>query len=303
MKVLNFGSLNLDCVYTVDHIARPGETLSASRTETFCGGKGLNQSIALARAGVSVYHAGIVGKDGGQLLQACDDNGIDRRFVSVEDDKTGHTVIQVEADGQNCILLYGGCNRRNTKEKVDSVLGAFAAGDVLVLQNEINLVDYLIDRAYEKGMTVVLNPSPYDDRMKSCDLGKVSYLLLNEIEGAQITGQSEPDAVLGTLLESYPGVKTVLTLGREGARYRDGEQNWSHGIYDVPVVDTTAAGDTFTGYFVSAVLQGGDVREALRIASIAASIAVSRKGAVDSIPYGDEVRSFELSLDARGRRE
>ncbi len=296
MKLLNFGSLNYDYVYSVDHIVQPGETLSAGRMETFCGGKGLNQSIALAKAGAQVYHAGIVGTDGDVLLKMCDDNHIDRSLVKQEDDKSGHTIIQVNKEGQNCILLYGGCNRRNTKENVDRVLQNFDKGDMIVLQNEINLVDYIIDKAYEKGMTIVLNPSPFDDAMKACDLRKVSIFLMNEIEGAQITGETQSDQVLVGMLERYPDAKIVLTLGKLGVRYRDKQQSFSHGIYQVPVVDTTAAGDTFTGYFIASVLRNESVPEALRLASVASSIAVTRKGATSSIPLLKEVKEANLTL-------
>jgi ribokinase len=295
MKLLNFGSLNYDYVYAVDHILQPGETLCSTEMETFCGGKGLNQSIALSRAGAKVYHAGIVGFDGDELINMCAENGIDYSLVLSEmAAKTGHTIIQVNKDGQNCILLYGGCNRRNTKENVDRVLSQFSKGDVLVLQNEINLIDYIIDRGYEQGMTIVLNPSPFDEQMGKCNLNKISIFLMNEIEGAQITGENEPQAVLEVMHQKYPNAKVVLTLGKLGVMYRDSEQTCSHGIYKVPVIDTTAAGDTFTGYFIASILDQKSVAEALRLASAASSISVTRKGATSSIPLLQEVERFLL---------
>lgn len=297
MKLLNFGSLNYDYVYSVDHIVQPGETLSSSKMETFCGGKGLNQSIALVKAGAQVYHAGIVGTDGGDLLKVCDDNHIERSLVKQEDDKSGHAIIQVNKDGQNCILLYGGCNRRNSKENVDRVLQNFGKGDMIVLQNEINLIDFIIDEAYEKNMTIVLNPSPFDDAMQACDLNKVSIFLMNEVEGAQITGETEPDKILDCMIKRYPNARVVLTLGKLGVRYRDSQQAYSHGVYRVPIVDTTAAGDTFTGYFIASILRGESVPEALRLASVASSIAVTKKGATSSIPVLEEVKEIHLTLE------
>ena len=290
MKILNFGSLNYDYVYSVNHILQPGETLFSAGMETCCGGKGLNQSIALARAGVEVFHAGVVGFDGSDLIKMCTENGIDHSLISVDETaKTGHTVIQVDKDGQNCILLYGGCNRNITKENVDHVLSKFSKGDMLVLQNEINLVDYIIDCGYEKGMTIALNPSPFDEQMGKCNLNKVSVFLMNEIEGAQITGVQEPKEILLAMREMYPNAKVVLTLGKLGAMYCDREHIYSHGIYRVPVVDTTAAGDTFTGYFIASVLREDSIPEALRFASMASSISVTRKGAASSIPSLQEV--------------
>ena len=177
MKVLNFGSLNLDYVYSVDHMVAEGETLAAGGMNTFCGGKGLNQSIALAKAGVPVYHAGLIGEEGKSLLDACRENGVHTDFIREIPGKSGHTIIQVDKSGQNCILLYGGANRSMTREFIDEVLSHFEKGDYLLLQNEVNLVDYMVDQAYEKGMEIILNPSPFDRNLEACDLSKISLFL------------------------------------------------------------------------------------------------------------------------------
>ena len=293
MKVLNFGSLNLDYTYQVESILIPGETQASKGRQIFCGGKGLNQSIALARAGVPVYHAGMIGDEGGILLDACRENGVNTDFIRKIDGPSGHTIIQVDRNGQNCILLYGGANRSMTREFVDQVLDSFEEGDMLLLQNEINELDYIIDRAYEKGMMIVLNPSPYDSALDSCDLGKVSLFLVNEIEGYQITGEKEPDRILGKIREIYPGARVALTLGGEGSVYQDETGTvYRQGIYKVKAVDTTAAGDTFTGYFISSVIDGMPVQEGLDMAAKASAIAVSRPGATASIPLREEVMDF-----------
>lgn len=294
MKVLNFGSLNLDYTYQVESILIPGETQASKRRDIFCGGKGLNQSIALARAGVPVYHAGMIGDEGGILLDACRENGVNTDFIRKIDGPSGHTIIQVDRNGQNCILLYGGANRSMTREFVDQVLDSFEEGDMILLQNEINELDYIIDRAYEKGMMIVLNPSPYDGALDSCDLGKVSMFLVNEIEGYQITGEREPEGILAKIREIYPGARVVLTLGGEGSVYQDETGIYRQGIYQVKAVDTTAAGDTFTGYFISSVIDGMPVQEGLDMAAKASAIAVSRPGATASIPLREEVMNFKL---------
>lgn len=294
MKVLNFGSLNLDYVYSVDHMVVPGETLASFGMDIFCGGKGLNQSIALARAGVSVYHAGMVGEDGGELLKACEEGGVKTDYIRTIPGKSGHTIIQVDKEGQNCILLYGGANQRITKEYVDEVLAHFEKGDILLLQNEVNLLDYIIDRAYEQGMMIVLNPSPYDSALDACDFSKISMFLLNEIEGEQVTGKTDAEKILEKLKTIYPNAKVVLTLGGNGAVYQYKDEQYRQGIYRVKVVDTTAAGDTFTGYFISSVIQGLPVPEGLSLAAKASAIAVSRQGATTSIPLREEVMKAEL---------
>ena len=294
MKVLNFGSLNLDFVYQVDHMVSPGETLASLKMQTFCGGKGLNQSIALAKAGTEVYHAGCIGRDGQLLVEALEKEGVRTDYVKILEEKTGHAIIQVDRSGQNCILLYGGTNRAQTEEYIDQVLAGFDAGDMIVLQNEINLLDYIIDRAYERGMTIVLNPSPFDENLKDCDLNKVSFFLINEVEGSQITGENEPEKILDKLAEIYPDARVVLTLGSEGSVYQEKEYRIRQSIYRVEAVDTTAAGDTFTGYFVASLLEDLDISRCMDLAAKASALSVTRPGASPSIPRRQEVLDWNI---------
>nr|WP_295283934.1 ribokinase [uncultured Blautia sp.] len=289
MKVLNFGSLNLDYVYQVESILIPGETQASKDRQIFCGGKGLNQSIALAKAGIPVYHAGLIGEGGEPLLEVCKENGVNTEFIRQIPGPSGHTVIQVDKNGQNCILLFGGSNRSMTREFVDEVLDSFEEGDIILLQNEINELDYIIDRAYARHMMIILNPSPFDQALEHCDLTKISLFLMNEIEGFQITGEKEPDKILQKVKELYPNAKVVLTLGSDGSVYQDDTEIYRQGIYKVKAVDTTAAGDTFTGYFISSIIDGLPVQEGLKLAARASAIAVSRPGATASIPLRSEV--------------
>lgn len=289
MKVLNFGSLNVDNVYSVDHMVIGGETINSCRLEQFCGGKGLNQSIALAQAGADVYHAGAIGTDGQMLLDVCGEYGVNTDYIKKMDQKGGHTIIQVDASGQNSIILYGGTNRMISKEFVDHVLSHFDRGDYLVLQNEINMLPYIIEEASVKGMKIVLNPSPYDSELDKCDLSKVSLFILNEIEGFQLTGFEEPDKILDAMHKKFPNAEIVLTLGSKGSLYDNGTSRYFQDIFKVNAVDTTAAGDTFTGFYLGSIINGKTPQEALRIASRASSIAVTRKGAVPSIPKLSEV--------------
>ncbi|MDR1744131.1 MAG: ribokinase, partial [Planctomycetota bacterium] len=269
MRILNFGSLNLDYVYAVDHIVLPGETISSRRLDVFCGGKGLNQSVALARAGAPVSHAGMIGPDGEPLLALCRENGIDATHIREVRERSGNAIIQVAADGQNSIVLFGGANRLNEESFVDSVLGRFSPGDMLLLQNEINLLPYIVDKAAERGMFTALNPSPFDAGVTACDLGKIALFMVNEVEGAQITGATDPEAILDSMAVRFPRAKTVLTLGGDGAVYQDGAERIRHPAFPAKVVDTTAAGDTFAGYFLAAFREGKKPAEALRLASFA----------------------------------
>lgn len=291
MKILSFGSLNLDKVYRVSHFIRPGETMAAFTLETYCGGKGLNQSIALARAGAQVWHAGCVGQaDGAMLLDALRDSGVDTSLVRSLPCPTGHAIIQVNEEGQNCILLYGGANRQITREQVDETLAHFEAGDFLVMQNEINELAYIMEQAHSKGMHIVFNPSPMTRELLDLPLEYVRYFLLNEVEARDLCGEDVPEeAYPAKLLARYPGSRIVLTLGARGSLYQDERIRLRQEACRVKAVDTTAAGDTFTGYFVAAIASGAPVETALREASKAAAIAVSRPGAAPSIPYRREL--------------
>lgn len=294
MKILNLGSLNYDYVYDVEHILVPGETLASSRMDTFAGGKGLNQSIALAKAGVKVFHAGCIGEDGEALLDLCQCNGVDCKFIKKIPGKSGHTIIQVDQEGQNCILLHGGANRSLKKTYIDEVLSHFEKGDMILLQNEVNELDYIIDKAFENGIEIVLNPSPFDEALDKCDLSKISIFILNEIEGEQITNKKEPKEILKGMQNQFPKAKIVLTLGSKGCIYQDQDHFYTQSIFKVKAVDTTAAGDTFTGYFISAIIQDKTVKEALELAAKASAIAVSRPGATASIPRLKEVLEFDI---------
>ena len=289
MKILNIGSMNLDMVYQLDHIVQPGETEASYGMNVFLGGKGINQSVAAAKAGAEVYHGGMIGEDGQPFLDACAEFGVDARYIRKVEGKSGHAIIQIDKNAQNSILLFGGANQKLTEEYVDSVLADFAAGDILLLQNEVNLLPYIVDKAWEKGMQIALNPSPFNESLNVVDMGKISIFLLNEVEGGQITGLSEPDAILAKLLETFPGARIVLTLGKDGAVYADARQKHFQPIFPVKAVDTTAAGDTFTGYFLACLCEGMEIPEMLKRSAKASSIAVSRPGAVPSIPWRKEV--------------
>jgi len=298
MRILNFGSLNIDYVYDVEHFVRGGETLASHKLSKFCGGKGLNQSLALARAGAGVYHAGCIGRDGEMLTSILRENGVNCSLVEIVDEVSGHAIIQLDSKGENCIILYGGANHCISREHIEKVLAEFEEGDYILLQNEINNLDLIIEKAAEKGLKIVLNPSPISDSLKKLPLNKISYFILNEIEGQELTGKKDADEILTELRKKYPDAVFVLTLGSKGAVYDDKNIRCRHGIYDVEVVDTTAAGDTFTGYFICEIMSGSSPEKALEIASKASSLAVSRKGAAPSIPMREEVISARLILNS-----
>ena len=238
--------------------------------------------------------AGCIGQDGKVFLDKCRQVGIDTQYLHSIDVPTGSAVIQVNQQGENCILLYGGANQAVTRQQIDQVLAAFQPGDVLMAQNEISQLAYLIEEAAERGMRIALNPSPMDRDITSEMLRHVSWLFVNEVESEQLCGSGKPEQWLAQLCRLCPAGEVILTLGKEGAYYSSANVTLHQNAFCVHAVDTTAAGDTFTGYFLAAILQTGDPAQALYTASKAAAIAVTRKGAYDSIPTRQEVENTAL---------
>lgn len=296
MKILNFGSCNIDHVYSLDHIVTVGETETTHRFETFPGGKGLNQSIAVARAGAKVYHAGCVGCDAEMLTDILYESGVDLTYLDKTDEKNGHAVIQVSKRGENSIFLYPGSNEMVEKQYIDRVLDNFNKGDIILLQNEISNVDYIIEKAYQKQMCIILNPSPINEKLEKIDFSKLTYIVLNEVEAKEISGIENPEESLAHIKKQYPSLKILLTLGVNGCIYSDEETEVRQSSFVVDAVDTTAAGDTFTGYFVAGLSENEDYKRILTLSCAAAAISVSRKGAAPSIPDKAEVVSAIKTL-------
>lgn len=296
-RILNFGSLNIDFVYGVDHFVAPGETEAAFSRNIFAGGKGLNQSVAVARAGGEIYHAGAIGADDAKVLEEIiASDHIDDRFLKRRNMPSGHTIIQVDKNGQNCILLFGGANQSIETSEIDETLSFFAAGDFLILQNEINNIEYLINKAYEKGLKTCFNVSPFTAELLKLPLEKCAFLIVNEIEGSAMVGESsdaDPYLLIEKLAEKYPGSSFVLTLGSRGSILKlAGEKEISCRSFKVNAVDTTAAGDTFLGFLITMISKGMDGAQALKTATAASALAVQHEGAAPSIPTIDAVQEF-----------
>jgi len=306
MKILNFGSCNIDYVYNVDHIVIPGETLASTALELFPGGKGLNQSIAVARAGGEIYHAGCVGEDGDMLKNVLMDDGVDISLLKTVAGQSGHAIIQLSREGQNSILLYGGANVSITEAFIDEVLENFESDDFIILQNEINNIELIIEKAAKKWMRIVFNPAPFSENLKKIDYNNIAYLILNEIEACGLGQKDSPEDNLRELKKLYPDTRIVLTLGEKGCIYSDSYVTFYHPAFIVNVVDTTAAGDTFIGYFIAEIAKGTVTTDAIKIATGASALTVSKKGASTSIPFASDVEGALKNLkstDILDRRE
>lgn len=291
-KILNFGSLNIDKIYGLDHIVKEGETISASSYDEGMGGKGLNQSIALKRAGADPIHAGFVGEDDGDiLLDYMAENEIDFLIKKVSG-KSGHAIIQVDKNAKNSIIVEAGANKNIDKSYIDQVLAEFDEGDYLLLQNEISNLQYIVDMASKKKIKIFLNPSPVDETIKTIDFNKIDSLILNETEAYELSGCENSDEIIDYFRKNYKDLNLLLTLGKDGGIYSSKDTEIKFSSFKTHDIDTTGAGDTFLGYFLASISKGADLEKSLNIASLAAGLACSKSGAANSIPSLKEVEEY-----------
>ena len=292
MAIINFGSINIDHVYQVDHFVQPGETIASTHYQQLLGGKGANQSIALAQAGADVQHVGSVHENDAAFKQTLIKHGVDCRSVTCSDTPSGHAIIQVTPSGENAIVLFGGANQTIDNNSVRKALSDTTSSDWVLTQNETSSIDEVLKQAKNKHLKVAFNPAPMSESVKSLPLECVDLLIVNETEAAAITGERELDAIISHFQSEWADTEIIITLGKAGVKMlRKGN------IIDVPAftvdaVDTTAAGDTFIGYFLSGYATHMDARQALVRGCAASAIAVTREGAAQSIPSQKDVDRF-----------
>ncbi|KAF9915343.1 hypothetical protein BX616_006366 [Lobosporangium transversale] len=310
-------------------------TISSTSHSVSAGGKGANQSVALGRAGANVYHAGKIGKDGEWVRTIMEKAGVDTKYIMVsEKEVTGRAIIQLsEESHDNSIVLFPGTNKTVTLEEARHVLNKFEEGDWIVMQNEMSSGGEIMRAAKERGMTICFNPSPMTAKLpKEYPLHLVDYLLINEIEAqglhSFLTSGNDADSisssthitpaqcfpVLEKAYEQISGI--IITLGSDGlvARFRINEEDekmkeFRMGVIKGDVVNTTGAGDSFTGYFVANLVRNQvqgkrfseeQLQAALHEASHAASLAVGKEGAMDAIPIKDDV---DLAIKTKPKQD
>ena len=291
-KLVNLGSLCIDNVYSVPNITVAGETVASLEYALHAGGKGLNQSLAAAKAGARVVHVGCVGSDGRWLKQELSKSGVDVAAVRETDTPSGHAVIQVNPSGENAIVISGGANRMLDDADIDTAFSLCGPNDWLLLQNEINRMEDIFDRSSKDRQKLALNLAPVDDRIGNYDLGAVDLLIVNEVEAQALSGETAVDDAFEALCARYPACDVVVTLGREGLRYGRGAERIGLGAFPVRSVDETGAGDAFVGYLMAGLLDGQRVRDALIAGSAAGALAATRAGAASSIPDREAVTSM-----------
>ncbi|WP_164661486.1 ribokinase [Tropicibacter sp. Alg240-R139] len=290
MAIWNLGSINADMVYAVPHLPGPGETLAATDLSQFLGGKGANMSVAAARAGAHVCHIGAVGADGRWAVDRLTEYGVDTRQIVEVSSPTGHAIIAVEASGENQILLFAGANHAISQSRLGQALSQAEAGDILVLQNETNAQVDAAKMGRALGLKVCYAAAPFDADAVQAVLPYLDFLILNEVEAAQLQEAS------GMAPQDLPVAQVIVTLGAVGARYFDTNTGETRDFpaFQVKAVDTTGAGDTFTGYVLAGMDRGLPMPQAIGQAMRAAAIMVTRHGTADVIPDLKDVQDADL---------
>ncbi|OHD54386.1 MAG: hypothetical protein A2096_14980 [Spirochaetes bacterium GWF1_41_5] len=293
--IINFGSINIDYVYRVKNFVQPGETITSQNLSRHIGGKGANQSVACARAGAKVRHIGAVGSDGKFILDELQNNGIDVSCVYLSEQSTGHAVIQVNDQGENSIILHPGANFDLPEKIIDEALASADQNDFILLQNELSASAQIMKKAAAKKLKIAFNAAPMNNTVKTFPLELLHTLFINETEGETLTDLKKPEDIIKKLIDRFPLLNIILTLGADGALYAKGAERIKVLAEKVKAVDTTAAGDTFTGYYLAALQKGLNVEKALQLAVSAAGICVTGFGAIPSIPWYKEVEAVSAA--------
>ncbi len=286
MTIWNLGSINADIVYSVPHLPAPGETLAATGRSLFLGGKGANMSVAIARAGAHVIHIGAVGEDGHWALDRLSEYGVDTRHIALVDTETAQAIIMVDPDGENAIILHPGANGVIPQTTLQSAMTEAQTGDWLVLQNETNLQRTASALGRKMGLKVAYAAAPFDAERVQAVLPHLDFLILNAVEADQLRQTT------GLGPDDLPVRDVIVTRGADGATWFGPEGELHVAAVPVTPLDTTGAGDTFTGYVLAGLDQGQPMLQVMQQAAKAAALMVTRRGTADVIPFLNEVEAF-----------
>ena len=292
MAVINFGSINIDHVYQVEHFVQPGETIASHNYQQLLGGKGANQSIALAKAGAEVRHVGRLNNHDAHIKQTLIKQGIDCKHVQCTESPSGHAIIQVTPTGENAIVLFGGANQELTNKCVMAALDSTTSADWVLTQNETSAIDEALRLAKQKGLKVAFNPAPMNEMVKALPKECIDLLIVNQVEASEFAGTEELAKIEAFFEQQWAHAEVIITLGKCGVVMLKSGQRIEVPAFSVEALDTTAAGDTFIGYFLAAYAQHTDAKQALTRACAASALAVMAQGAAQSIPEQEAVNRF-----------
>jgi ribokinase len=295
--IYNIGSINVDYVYRVPHLVKPGETLASHELSTVLGGKGANQSVAAARAGCPVSHVGCIGQSDQWALAQLTQWGVNTQPVRTVDGPSGHAIIQVDDAGENSIVLFGGANHQLTVHQLDEALSHAKETDWVLLQNECNAPDNVFAQAKAKSLSLAFNPAPMSESVLQLPLQQVDCFIVNEVEARGVAANERGGAqeLVSALAQQFPNATVALTLGAGGVELIHAGHVTHCAAPSVNVVDTTGAGDTFVGYFLAGLVAGLEPAAAAHRACFAAALSVTKPGATPSIPTIQDVEQFMAS--------
>ncbi|KAF1299386.1 ribokinase [Enterococcus sp. JM4C] len=290
-KILVIGSSSVDLTIELDRMPAQGETIKAADLELFCGGKGANQAVAIARLDGSVDMLGCVGNDGhGELVREnLTANQVNTEKLGVSSITSTGTAHIFLINQDNRIIIIPGANNEVTSEFVEQQLaGRLSEYSLVILQNEIpsETIHYIVNCCKKAGISVLYNPAPADVEAAQL-MDNVTFLTPNETECQQIF----PELTVEEAVTNYPN-QLIVTLGEKGVLFHDGKELRQVPAYPVTAVDTTGAGDTFNGAFALAIVQGKSLAEASQFANKAAALSVTKKGAQQGMPTIQELEAF-----------
>lgn len=285
--ILNFGSINVDYVYKLVHAPDAGETVHALSRSVYLGGKGINQSIAICRAGGSVSHIGTVGADGGWALDQIRQFGVSTDAIVEVDTATGHAIILLDQHGENRIVIDGGANQRFDESRIEEAIqSAQSRAGWVLLQNETNLAEHIVEMGRQAGLRIAYSAAPFVADVTLGLLERIDLLAVNEGEAQQLA------TALNAAPEEIPVPALLITRGASGSVFVADGMSTEQAAFPVKAVDTTGAGDTFLGSFLAKYADGATVASALEYASAASAIQVTREGAAPAIPKQSEVLQY-----------
>ena len=286
MTIYNLGSINVDHLYMLERIPKPGETLSSLETHITIGGKGLNISVAAHRSGADVRHIGVVGSADPSVLDMIAGLGLDRALISQVDVQTGHAIIYVDENSENSIVVHGGANHCFSESQIRTALSSAQPNDWLVLQNETNANEIGISIAREKGMKIALVAAPFNAKKMPEQIKKVDLVSMNKTESELF------EVISGTSIGNLKSIDFLITYGADGAVFLSDGVTQRIAAHKVHSIDTTGAGDTFFGVFMAHYTGRGCVKTALKKANAAAAIIVQRRGVASVVPSQKEIDTF-----------
>lgn len=293
------GSLNMDLVVNVDTMPKPGQTIIGSNFKEVPGGKGANQAVAMARLNGNVSMIGKVGEDGfGQtLINSLKNDKVDTTYIQTAKGATGVALITVDKNAQNSIVVSPGANFEVKEDDIDNNIEAIKNSDIVVLQLEtpLNTIKYALNKAKELNKYTILNPAPAvkldDEIIKNVDLLTPNETELEIISGVSIETEEDIQKAAQIMIEK--GVKElIVTLGSKGSLYINKEKSMFKKAYKVEAVDTTAAGDSYTGALAVALSQDKNIGDAMDFASKVGALSVLKEGAQSSLPTLEDVKNF-----------